>query len=242
MSDRTKTILDNYQQALDRIGLAAKAAGRNPDAVKLVVVTKGHPASTVRTLLEAGIVHFGENRVEEGVLKIMSIPDQSSVQWHMIGHVQSRKAGEVAKHFDVLHSLDTVKLAGRLDRFAAEATGKFPALLQFNVSGEASKFGWEAADENRWEGLLPEVEAVLAMQNLDIQGLMTMAPFSPDPEDARPAFVRLRKLRDFLAKRFPDTRWEELSMGMSADYTVGVQEGATLVRVGTAILGPPQPR
>jgi pyridoxal phosphate enzyme (YggS family) len=136
-----------------------------------------------------------------------------------------------------LHSLDRLKLARKLESHATEAEKKLPVLLQFNVSGEETKSGWQAVDEAAWPALLPEIEQVLACQHLDVQGLMTMAPYSLEAEPSRPVFVRLRKLRDFLAGRFPEGSWDQLSMGMSADFEVGVQEGATLVRVGTAILG-----
>jgi uncharacterized pyridoxal phosphate-containing UPF0001 family protein len=125
-----------------------------------------------------------------------------------------------------------------LDRFAEQAGEILPILLQFNVSGEQTKSGWSASDPASWDQLLPEVEAVLQCRFLQVHGLMTLAPFSPDPEDARPSFVRLQKLRDYFAARFPDQDWAELSMGMSGDYQVAIQEGATLVRIGTAILGP----
>lgn len=222
---------------MEQIHRAAVNAGRDPHEVKLVVVTKGHPVDTIRALIEAGASHFGENRVEEAVPKRLALTSDIGVKWHMIGQVQSRKARQVCEHFNFLHSLDRIKLAQRLDRFAAEFDRKLPALLQFNVSGETTKSGWEAADESSWPALLPDVEAVLSFPNLEVRGLMTLAPYSANPEDARPAFVRLRKLRDFLVRHFPAGDWGELSMGMSADFEVGVQEGATLVRVGTAILG-----
>jgi pyridoxal phosphate enzyme (YggS family) len=155
----------------------------------------------------------------------------------MIGHVQSRKARLVAEHFDWLHSLDSVKLAGRLDRVCVELDRRLPVLLECNVSGEESKFGWPAWDENNWPELLEPVSAILAMPGLDVRGLMTMAPFLDEAEQARPFFRRLRLLLEYFTGQFPQARWEELSMGMSADFPVAVQEGATLVRVGTAIMG-----
>jgi hypothetical protein len=154
----------------------------------------------------------------------------------MIGHVQSRKARQVCEHFNLIHSLDRIKLANKLDRFAKEFQRVLPVLLQFNVSGEETKSGWAAYNEAGWSELLPEMENIIQMKNLEVRGLMTMAPFSQNPEEARPFFVKLRKLRDFLAKKFPETSWDELSMGMSGDYEVGVQEGATIVRIGTAIV------
>jgi hypothetical protein len=130
-----------------------------------------------------------------------------------------------------------MKLARRLDRFAGEIGRKLPVLLQFNVSGEGTKSGWLANNENEWKSLLPEIATLIGLPNLDVQGLMTMAPYSTNPEDSRPFFIRLAKLRDFLASQLPNVRWNQLSMGMSGDYEVGIQEGATMVRIGTAILG-----
>jgi hypothetical protein len=155
----------------------------------------------------------------------------------MIGHVQSRKARLVADHFALLHSLDSLKLAQRLDRFASEASRVLPVLLEFNVGGEESKSGWDASDESHRESLLPDISALLELPNLRVHGLMTMPPLGTEPEDSRRFFQSLRLLRDHLATQFPKADWRELSMGTSADYTVAVEEGATLVRVGTAIVG-----
>jgi pyridoxal phosphate enzyme (YggS family) len=143
----------------------------------------------------------------------------------------------VADHFALLHSLDSLKLAQRLDRFAGERKRVLPVLLEFNVGGEESKSGWEATDEAQWDTLLPEIADLFNLPHLRVQGLMTMPPFGTEAEDSRPFFRRLRRLRDHLAAQFPQADWHELSMGTSADYTVAVEEGATLVRVGTAIVG-----
>lgn len=155
----------------------------------------------------------------------------------MIGHVQSRKARLVADHFALLHSLDSLKLARRLDRFAAEAKRILPVLLELNVGGEESKEGWDAAGEAQWEAALPEIAALLELPNLRVRGLMTMPPIGIDPQESRRYFQRLRTLRDRLASHFPQADWRELSMGTSMDFQVAVEEGATLVRVGTAIVG-----
>jgi PLP dependent protein len=151
--------------------------------------------------------------------------------------VQSRKARLVADHFALLHSLDSLKLARRLDKFAREAGRTLPVLLELNVGGEESKSGWVAATNAQWESVLPEVAELLALPHLRIQGLMTMPPLGSDPEDARKYFQRLRSLREQAAAQFPQADWHELSMGTSSDFQVAVEEGATLVRVGTAIVG-----
>ena len=237
MPDLVSFIRENYQQALDQITAAARKSGRDPEEVRLVVVTKSQPLEVVQAALEAGVRILGENYPEEAVRKIQSLAPQSGVEWHMIGHVQSRKARLVADHFALLHSLDSLKLAQRLDRFAAEAKRVLPVLLEFNVGGEQSKAGWDASDELQWETVPPDVSSILNLTNLRVQGLMTMPPLEADPQDSRRFFQRLRQLRDRLASQFPQAEWRELSMGTSADYAVAVEEGATLVRVGTAIVG-----
>ncbi len=221
----------------ERIDLAARSAGRDPAEVRLLVVTKTHPPEMVRAVIAAGAQHLGENYAEEALAKQPALADLPGVQWHMIGHVQSRKAEIVARHFDYLHALDSLKLAARLDRFAAAAGRVLPVLLECNVSGEASKFGYPAWQEAAWESLLPEFDQIARLPHLALRGLMTMPPFVPDPELARPCFQRLNALRAFLRRQLPQAHWDELSMGMSADFEVAVQEGATWVRVGQAIMG-----
>ena len=237
MTDLVASIRENHQRVLDQIADAARKSNRNPDETRLVVVTKTQPIEIVQAAIEAGIRLFGENYPEEGVMKIQLLAGQSGVEWHMIGHVQSRKARLVADHFALLHSLDSLKLAHRLDRFAAERNHVLPALLEFNTGGEESKSGWNALDESRWNTFLPEISELLDLPHLRVLGLMTMPPLGTDPEESRRFFIRLRLLRDHLADQFPQADWRELSMGTSADFEVAVQEGATLVRVGTAIVG-----
>jgi len=161
----------------------------------------------------------------------------SAVEWHMIGHVQSRKAQLVPGNFNLLHSLDSLKLANRLDRFCGEVGRKLPVLLEFNVGGEDSKSGWLAGDESQWPSLLSELAAVIALQHLQVRGLMTMPPLGGTAEFSRPFFQKLRGLQEYLASQFPQVDFSELSMGTSGDYEVAVQEGATIVRIGTAIVG-----
>ncbi|MGZ9222093.1 MAG: YggS family pyridoxal phosphate-dependent enzyme [Anaerolineales bacterium] len=237
MNDLVFSIRENYLKTLHQIADAAHKSKRNPSEVRLVVVTKSRPLEVVQAAIAAGVQILGENYPEEGVMKIQSLSGQSGVEWHMIGHVQSRKARLVADHFALLHSLDSLKLAQRLDRFAAESDHILPVLLEFNVGSEESKFGWNASDQSQWAAFLPEIAALLELPNLRVNGLMTMPPLGMEPEDSRRFFQRLRELRDHLAAQFPKTDWRELSMGTSADYSVAVEEGATLVRVGTAIIG-----
>ena len=231
-------IRENVQRTLENIAAAARTGGYDPNSVRLVVVTKAQPLEVVQAAVQAGARILGENYPEESVSKILSIGPESGVEWHMIGHVQSRKARLVIEHFDLLHSLDSLKLAERLDRMAQEAGRVLPVMMECNVGGEESKYGWPAAREEDWPALYPVVETILSLENLQVRGLMTMPPLETDPEDARLYFRTLRSLRDHLTARYPQADWRELSMGTSADYEVAVQEGATLVRIGTAIVGP----
>jgi len=231
------TIRTRLEWVRSQIAETAFRSGRRADAVRLVTVTKNQPVDVLRAAIAAGADVLGENYAEEAVEKISNL-SETAVEWHMIGHVQSRKADLVAAHFTMLHSLDSLKLASRLDRFCGDLNRTLPVLLEFNVSGEESKFGFSAWDENRWPDLLPDLDALLQMPHLRVRGLMTMPPFFDDPERTRPYFRRLLRLRDFLAGRFPQADWTELSMGTSVDFISAVQEGATLVRVGQAILGP----
>lgn len=234
-------IAERYTQILERIHQAASRAGRDPNEVRLVVVTKGQPLERIQAVVAAGAEDLGENYPEEAMTKMDHLA-RFDLRWHMIGHLQRRKARVVIERFDWLHSLDRLRLAQRLENLAAQAGRVLPVLLQFNVSGETTKSGWPAWEESQWEHLLPDMEAVLACAHLQVRGLMTIPPPTPDPEGARPYFRRLRRLREYLARRFPQAVWEELSMGMSADFEVAIEEGATFVRIGTAILGPRPPK
>jgi hypothetical protein len=234
---------DNLRSVQDRIGAAAKRAGRDPAGVTLVAVTKSQPSEVIRAAYDLGLRHFGENRVEEAEAKVGELPP--TITWHMIGHVQSRKAERAASLFHVVHSVDSVKLARHLDRARADRTEPLPVLLELNVSGEVSKYGFPAErwaeDDTQREVLLAAVAEIAALPHLQVQGLMTMAPIVADPEQTRPVFSGVRHLRDALAAAFPDVNWRYLSMGMTDDFEVAVEEGATLVRIGRAIFAPDLP-
>lgn len=231
-------IKENFLQTLDQIAKEAISVGRDPGEIKLVVVTKTQPIGVVRAVIDAGAEYLGENYAEEAVQKIEALPPNYKVQWHMIGHVQSRKAALICEYFDYLHSLDSLKLAERLDRLAAERKRTLTVLLELNLGGEESKFGWPIWDEKNWDTILDDINKVAALPNLIIKGLMGMAPFFDNSEDARPYYRRLRLFRDFLRVRVPQLDFAELSMGMSGDFNVAIQEGATWVRIGQKILGP----
>lgn len=244
MEEVSQTIGERLAAVRRTVAAACQRAGRPPDAVTLVAVSKTQPPARVLEAAAAGVQHFGENRVEEALGKIAQVNAALAgpVSWHMVGHVQSRKARYVVRDFALLHSLDSVRLAGRLSRALTETGRALDVLLEMNVSGEASKEGWDA---RRWaedgalrRALWDDVAAVLAMPGLRVRGLMTMAPIVDDMEQARPVFAALRGLRDALAADFPGAQWDALSMGMTDDYPVAIEEGATLVRIGRAIFGP----
>lgn len=240
-ADLVETLRARLEKTRAEIDSAARQAGRAPEEIRLMVVTKTHPAETVAAALAAGARLLGENYAEEAVQKITAL-HAPQAEWHMIGHVQSRKAGLVARHFQAMQSLDSLRLATRLQRFAAAAGRILPVFLECNLSGEASKFGYAAQTASERDFLFREVEQILLLPNLRLRGLMTMPPFSSDPQRARPYFARLRQLAEALRARFPQADWRELSMGTSADFPVAVLEGASLVRVGTAILGARPPK
>ena len=239
MTDKSlvASIRVRYEHIQSQIADSARKAGRDPESIRLVVVTKKQPLSVVEAAIDAGVKILGENYPEEAVSKMQFLGEKNTVEWHMIGHVQSRKARLVAENFVFLHSLDRLKTARRLDRFSAEVERKLPVLLEFNVGGEGSKHGWDVSAESRWEDFLPDIEAILSLENLEVRGLMTMPPFFQDAELARPYFRKLRQLRDYLAGLYPQAKWNQLSMGTSGDFRVAVEEGATIVRVGQAIVG-----
>jgi len=228
----------------ERIAAAARRAGRDPAEITLVAVSKGQPADAIRVAYNLGLRHFGENRAEEAALKAADLP--ADIIWHMIGHIQSRQAKQVVSLFDTVHSVDSAKLARRLSRFCAEQDRRLPILLELNISGEESKYGL-AADQPRpsgsgqWEALVAIVQEIVALPEIEVQGLMTMAPIVADAEETRPVFARLRQMRNELAAVFPQADWRHLSMGMTDDFEVAVEEGATLVRVGRAIFAPGTP-
>ena len=237
MNDLVESIRERYLSTLKKIEGAAKHVGRDPESVKLVVVTKTQSIEIVRAAIDAGVHILGENYPEEGVTKLKSLHGVSAVEWHMIGHVQSRKAQMVAENFNLLHSLDSLKLAQRLDRFCGAAGRCLPVLLEFNLGGEESKSGWLASDEIPGSALMDDLSAILALPNLQVRGLMVMPPLGIAAELSRPYFQKLKRLQEYLTSQFPKVDFSELSMGTSSDFEVAVQEGATLVRVGTAIVG-----
>jgi len=224
------TIATNLNQVQGRIVAAAQSAGREPHSVRLVAVSKTRPADDVRQAYRAGQVVFGENYVQELVEKAAEISEP--VEWHFIGHLQSNKVRQIAGVVTMIHSVDRLSLAEEVSRQWGRLGRQCDVLVQVNLSGEATKSGTTEA------GALQLVRAVAALENVRIRGLMTMPPFFDDPEAARPFFAELRRLSQRIeAEGIPGVEMRELSMGMSGDFEAAIQEGATMVRVGTSIFG-----
>lgn len=222
------SIVENLQAVRGNVANAAHRAGRDAASVELIAVSKTYPAEIIREAIEAGQEVFGENRVQEAMIKIPNLPER--LRWHLIGHLQSNKVRKALPLFELIHGVDSADLARDIDRIAAD-TGSYPrVLLEVNISGEGSKHGF--APEN----LERELESLLELPRVQVEGLMTMAPLAPEAEASRPYFAALRELRDRMSQK-AGIPLGELSMGMSGDYQVAVEEGATLVRVGSAIFG-----
>ena len=218
-----------------RIAAAAARAGRDLSEITLVAVSKTHPPETIAEAYAAGLRHFGENRVQEGAQKVGALRARlPQARWHLIGHLQRNKARDAAEYFDVIHSLDSLRLAEALETRCAVAGKVLSVLVEVNIGGETGKSGYAADGSDAW---FQECERMRALPHLRLEGLMAMAPYAVDPEQARPCFARLRALRDALAAR-TGAALPHLSMGMSGDFEVAIEEGATVVRVGSAIFGP----
>jgi PLP dependent protein len=233
------TIADNIADVRARIALTCQRAGRDPQDVTLIAVTKTRPVSDIHAAIAAGLHDFGENRAEEAVDKIDALRAEA-IHWHMIGHIQSRKVRLIVPHYALVHSLDSFKLAEKLDRLAGDSGQRLDVLLEINISGEASKAGFNA---NQWErdtvvraALFAVAHDIDRLPSLAVSGLMTIAPFTDDESIVRPVFAGLRKLREALESQLGHAL-PHLSMGMTDDYPIAIEEGATLVRIGRAIFG-----
>ncbi len=222
-------LADNLNHVRQRISAACDRSARNPASVTLVTVSKGHPVEVICAAAELGLSLFGENRVQEAKAKIGLCPGR--LRWHLIGHLQSNKCRDAVHFFAMIHSVDSLGLAREINRWAEQSAKTMPVLIEVNVAGEASKFGYAP------EKVLSELKEINALPRIELRGLMTVAPFAQDAEKVRPVFRRLRELKgkceDLLGAPLPD-----LSMGMSGDFEVAVEEGATMIRLGSAVLGP----
>lgn len=222
------TIKENYLNVRERIEKAARKVGRNPEEIKLVAVSKTVEVGRIQEAIEAGVSILGENYVQEAQKKIEEIGQK--VSWHFIGHLQTNKAKYAVRLFDMIHSLDSLSLAEELNRRAEKEGRILKVMIEVNLSGETTKFGTEQ------EKALELARRVLPFRNLSLIGLMTMPPYFDDPEQSRPYFIQLRELKEKMEKE--GICLSDLSMGMSNDFEVAIEEGATYVRVGTAIFGP----
>ena len=244
MSEPNPELIQTIKQRLEiiesNVTLAAEKSKRIASDVLILAVSKRQPLSIIEAAYACGVRCFGENYAEEADEKIKQLSHLTDIRWEMVGHVQSRKSALVAADFSRVHSLDSLKLARRLDsaRASQESPQPLEVLLQLNVSGESSKEGLLAWEKDQWEDLLPIVSEILSLGYLRLTGLMTMPPLFDDPEHARPFFQKIRQARDYLNQQIPGLALTELSMGTSADYSIAVEEGATIIRIGQALLGP----
>ena len=222
------TLRDRFGDIEGRVTAAAERAARHAAAVQLVAVSKSHPPELLREAVEAGVGVFGENRIQEARIKVPILP--KSVRWHFIGHLQSNKVRQALPLFELLHGVDSLSIARDIDRIAGELGLHPKVLLEVNVAGEGTKFGFTP------DALRRQIEELAQLGRLEIAGLMAIPPPAPEAEDSRRYFVRLRELRDVLQDE-ARIGLPELSMGMSGDFEVAVEEGATMVRVGSALFG-----
>lgn len=221
-------LASNVAAIQNRITAACERAGRDSRTVQLMAVSKGHPPEAIRAVAETGITLFGESKIQEAKVKIPQCPGR--LHWQMIGHLQSNKAKDAVQLFELIQSVDSLSLAQELNKRAEAAAKTLPILLEVNVAGESSKFGYGP------DSVLAELEALNALKRLEIHGLMTIAPYCQDPEKVRPYFRRLRELKEKCEAQL-GVPLPVLSMGMSGDFEIAIEEGSTLVRVGTAIFG-----
>jgi len=222
-------IAENFKRVQDRVVMAAERSGRSADAITLIVVSKTWPADVVQQAVEAGALILGESRVQEVEKKAGLVT--GPVSWHLVGHLQRNKVRVALSLFDMIHSVDSMRLAQEISRRAEQANMTARVLVQVNSSGEDSKYGVSP------DGALDLVGQISELDHVKIEGLMTIGAFVADPENARPNFVALRKVRDHIATERPHLSMQILSMGMTNDFEVAIEEGATMVRVGTAIFG-----
>jgi len=225
-------LAENLNAIRNRIEAACARAARNPDSITLLPVSKSQPPAAVRAAAGLGLNRFAENKVQEAKAKIPLCPDR--LRWHMIGHLQSNKCRDAVRLFEMIQSVDSLALAEEINKRAGQTAKTMPILLEVNLAGEASKFGYQP------DGLLAELAQINALQRIEIQGLMTLAPWTPEPEKARPIFRQLRELKK-RCEQILGAPLPLLSMGMSGDFDVAIEEGATLVRIGTALFGPRPP-
>ncbi len=242
---RTDTLRENLGAIRGRIEDAARKAGRDPAGITLMGATKTVPADVVAEAVRLGLTDIGENWIQEAEPKYAEVSrllngDDSTNRWHMIGHLQRNKVKQALSVFDAIDTVDSLRLAAALDRRAAADGYETAILLEIDYTDDSERGGFRLGrehDQQRLDGLLGEIEGIVALPHIRVEGLMTVAPQTDDPEGARLGFVRLRDLQRTLEERFSQVSWKELSTGMSHDFPIAIEEGATVVRIGTAIFG-----
>lgn len=232
LKERARLISRNLSHVREKIKTAAESSGRDSDDIDLMVVTKTWPAGIIEIVVDNGIRLLGENRIQEAIPKIENLAkNYSDLHWHMIGHLQSNKAKHALDAFDCIQSVDSLKIANRISSLAVQRETRKDIMLEVNISGESSKFGFKP------EEVMSNIETLLGLPGINLTGLMTIGPLTGDREKIRKAFREMKKLYNRLSISYPNSM-KNLSMGMSDDYDIAIEEGATMVRIGRAILGP----
>jgi pyridoxal phosphate enzyme (YggS family) len=242
MSSPSSSHAERLDAVRQRIAAAAHRAGRDPAAIDLIAVSKRKPVADIRAAYAAGVRHFGENRADELEAKAQALADLADIRWHFIGHLQTRQSLAVARYADCFHAVDRLRIAERLSHQLVELDRRLPVFLQVNISGEATKGGFDVLDWERdqveLKSLCDALRQVAALPRLEPIGLMTMAPFAAEPTELARLFERMARLGERVADLLPGRDTCALSMGMTQDYELAVESGATHVRIGTAIFGP----
>jgi pyridoxal phosphate enzyme (YggS family) len=234
--DHAAEIQHRYHKILEDMDSTAARCSRNLADIHLIAVSKKQPIEKIAAFLQAGGTILGENYPEEGAEKIQAL-EGLKAEWHMVGHIQSRKAPLVARHFDFIHSLDSLKLAERLQHALGEQNKQLPFLVEINIGAEINKSGYLIQTDAQLEKLWLDLDHLILLSNLNWRGIMIMPPFSSIAEESRPYFIQARELLATLKKRYPTHPLDQLSMGTSLDYFPAIEEGATMVRIGTALFG-----
>jgi len=234
--DQAAEIQQRYHEIQENISSTAARSGRDPANIRLIAVSKKQPIEKISAYILAGGTILGENYPEEGAEKRQALASLKA-EWQMVGHVQSRKAALVARHFDYIHSLDSFKLASKLQTSLAEQDKRLPFLIEVNIGAESNKSGYLIQSDAELDKLWLDLDRIILLPNLIWRGIMIMPPFSSIAEESRPYFIQAREFLATLQKRYPTLSLGQLSMGTSLDYTTAIEEGATMVRIGTAIFG-----
>jgi PLP dependent protein len=237
MSSNYELIKSNLSIVREHIVLAAHKTGRNPESIKLVAVSKGQSIEKIEAAICAGITNFGENYPEELERKLGTSDLLGDVTWHMIGHLQSRKIKLAIRQFSIIHSLDSIKLAERLNSNLEGGEKVLSVLMELNVGAEPTKNGWVVNKTQEWGQILEVIKSLMTLRHIKVCGLMVMPPMTTVAENNRQYFAQLLQIREYIRQNIPDHQLDDLSMGTSADYKVAIEEGATIIRIGRAIFG-----